>query len=154
MAAASPRTVTLKGAGPVGERLGDGPRIKPWVKPRVDPPKDFSVEDVQKRCPLDPQAPPLTIDAADCLRAVAAKCEGKLGQATPSFRRFFKQHILSRAVQDIMVSTFWFCCVELFEASDEARAEHNGALHDRLARAFATFCWGVEPSQNKDFFLQ
>ena len=136
-----------------GLRLGDA-LVTKWTKPQVDPPKDFAVTDVQKEGPLNPSAPPLQLDAAPFLQSVRTACDPAISQCSPTFRRYFKQHFLSESIQNITVDAFWYCFVELFESDEDHRRSHNQVLHDRLGRNFATFCWGITPSKNKDFFLQ
>ena len=125
-----------------------------WSKPQVDPPKDFAIADVQKHCPLEPGAPPERIHAEPFLLEVCKKCDPAISQCSPTFRAYFKEQFVSKPVKAIMVDAFWYCFVDLYELDAAHKAEHNTVLHDRLGRAFATFCWGVEPSKNKDFFLQ
>lgn len=145
------RTVRVTGGN--GLRLGDA-LVTRWTKPQVDPPKDFAVADVQKEGPVDPGAPPLQLEPTPFLQSVCKACDPAISQCSPTFRRYFKQHFLSDGVQSIMVDAFWYCFVELFEADEDHRCSHNQVLHDRLGRNFATFCWGITPSRNKDFFLQ
>ena len=150
-----PRTVRIVAGSTAGrgQRLGDD-LVTRWSKPQVDPPKDFAIADVQKHCPLEPGAPPETIDAEPFLQRVCTKVDPAISQCSPTFRKYFKDHFVSKPVKEIMVDAFWYCFVELFELNAAHKAEHNTVLHDRLGRAFATFCWNVEPSKNKDFFLQ
>jgi hypothetical protein len=136
-----------------GLRLGDS-LVTKWARPQADPPKDFAVADVQKQGPVNPSAPPLQLEPTSFLQSVCTACDPAISQCSPTFRRYFKQHFLSEGVQGIMVDAFWYCFVELFESDEDQRCSHNQVLHDRLGRSFATFCWGITPSKNKDFFLQ
>lgn len=145
------RTVRITAGS--GQRLGDA-LVTKWTKPQVDPPKDFAVGDVQKAGPIDPDAPPLQLDPTPFLQSVRKACDPAISQCSPTFRQYFKQHFLSQGVQNIMIDAFWYCFVELFGANEDHRCSHNQVLHDRLGRNFATFCWGISPSKNKDFFLQ
>ena len=145
------RTVRISAGS--GQRIGDV-LVTRWAKPQVDPPKDFSVSDVQKQGPLSPGQPPLQLGVAPFLESVCTACDPAISQCSPTFRRYFRQHFLSQGVRDITVDAFWYCFVELFEADADRRGEHNQVLHDRLGRKFATFCWGIDPCKNKDFFLQ
>ena len=99
----------------------------------------------------DDGTPPVVIDAAKLLGDVVRLLDSSLAGCTAAFSGFYRKYMGSSEAEKLLVDSFWYVSVCLF---DHTRTKAAAALLKRLSRTYSVFMYGMPPGRDKDMFLQ
>lgn len=99
----------------------------------------------------DDGTPPVELDALTLLSEVVRLLDSSLAGCTASFSKFYHEYMLSQAATKLLLDSFWYVSVCLFDSSNTKAA---AALLKRLSRTYSVFMYSMPPGRDKDMFLQ
>jgi hypothetical protein len=99
----------------------------------------------------DDGTPPVEIDAAKLLGDVVRVLDSSMAGCTAAFAAFYRNYTTSEEAMKLLVDSFWYVSVCLF---DQTNTKAAAALLKRLSRTYSVFMYGMPPGRDKDVFMQ
>lgn len=95
--------------------------------------------------------PPVEIDAAGLLTDVVRVLDSSMAGCTAAFAGFYRKYTASEEARKLLVDSFWYVSVCLF---DQTNTKAAAALLKRLSRTYSVYMYGMPPGRDKDVFMQ
>ena len=95
--------------------------------------------------------PPVDIDATTLLSDVVRLLDNSMDGSGKGFTQFYRRYMVSAEAKRLLVDSFWYVSVCLFDHTNKLAA---AALLKRLSRTYSVFVYGMAGGKHKDFFLQ
>ena len=99
----------------------------------------------------DDGTPPVEIDADTLLHDVVRVLDSSMAGCTAAFAAFYRKYTTSEEAVKLLVDSFWYVSVCLF---DQTHTKAAAALLKRLSRTYSVFMYGMPPGRDKDVFMQ